>query len=149
MSHGLSYSRVYRIWIGMKGRCLNPNHPKYSKYGAAGISVCDRWMSFENFLSDMGHPPSDQHSLDRYPDGSGDYDPSNCRWATKREQSANTHTALRITFQGQTHPLNEWARILGIPDSTLWNRLNRAGMTVEEAFAIQKGKHHRRRGLPQ
>lgn len=72
----------------MRYRCLNPTNPKYRFYGGRGISICARWESFDNFLADMGPRPAGK-TLDRYPDQNGNYEPGNCRWATKAEQVAN------------------------------------------------------------
>lgn len=78
----------YIAWFNMKQRCLNKKHPRFKDWGARGISVCDRWQTFKNFLEDMGEKPSKNHSIDRI-DNDGHYEPKNCRWATKSEQSAN------------------------------------------------------------
>jgi hypothetical protein len=83
---------LYRVWDTMKGRCYNPNHAKYKYYGARGILVCDRWKySFENFYNDMGMPPY-KHSIDRI-NNDGNYEPTNCRWATYKEQANNKRAA--------------------------------------------------------
>jgi hypothetical protein len=77
-------------WDNMKQRCLNPNDPRYKYYGARGIKVCDRWLnSFKNFREDMGRKPSQRHSLDRK-NNDGNYEPKNCRWATRKVQMNNT-----------------------------------------------------------
>jgi hypothetical protein len=85
--HGLSRTRTYRVWQGIKQRCFNPQAKHYSYYGGRGITVCERWLIFENFYADMGDPPPGL-SLDRI-DNNGNYEPGNCRWATAAEQLAN------------------------------------------------------------
>jgi hypothetical protein len=80
-------SRVHRIWNAMRGRCNNPNHPRYADYGGRGIQVCERWSLFINFLADMGEPPEGA-SIDRI-DNNGNYEPGNCRWVTPSAQNTN------------------------------------------------------------
>lgn len=83
-------SPEYEAWAQMRSRCNNPNHAHWDRYGGSGIKVCQRWQSsFINFLADMGRRPSDAHSIDRYPDPYGDYEPANCRWATALQQRHN------------------------------------------------------------
>ncbi len=87
-THGQSNSREYRSWKAMRDRCGNPNFTGYAYYGGRGITICDRWSEFANFLADMGQCPKG-HSLDRWPDHDGNYEPSNCRWATPKQQVEN------------------------------------------------------------
>lgn len=88
-THGLYKSREYRAWVALINRCENPRNADYSKYGGRGISVCARWRhNFTDFYTDMGQRPSANHSIDRI-DVNGNYEPSNCRWATKSEQQKN------------------------------------------------------------
>lgn len=85
----------YACWQSMIRRCTSPTRHGYADYGGRGISVCDRWMTYENFLADVGRRPSSHHSLERE-DNDGNYEPTNCRWATAKEQRANQRKRLRI-----------------------------------------------------
>jgi hypothetical protein len=123
--HGKINTPEYVSWNGLKGRCLNPRNAKYPHYGGRGIKVCERWMvSFQAFLKDMGTRPTVQHSIERK-DINGNYEPSNCVWATADIQSRNKTTNRNITFNGQTMIISDWAKKLAIPVSTLINRVNR------------------------
>ena len=110
-------TRAYRIWMGMRSRCNNPNNHAYHNYGGRGIAVCPEWESFKQFLEDMGDPPPGC-SLDRR-DNSLGYSKANCRWATWREQGQNKRTNRLLTFKGETLCLNEWARRTGTKRLTL------------------------------
>ncbi|WP_155054542.1 hypothetical protein [Streptomyces blattellae] len=95
--HGKRDTPEYRIWQGMKWRCLNPNYKPYPRYGGRGIKVCDRWIdSFEAFLADVGPRPSPKHTLDRL-DNDGNYEPGNVAWRTYKEQAQNKRPQLRDT----------------------------------------------------
>lgn len=124
--------RTKACWHGMKHRCYNQKSLSYKNYGARGITVCEPWLaSFENFLSDMGIKP-DGCSIDRV-DNNGNYEPSNCRWATPAEQRRNQRTVRALTFNGETKLLRHWAREIGMPEQTLHTRLG-LGWTIEEAL---------------
>lgn len=87
--HGRSHTAEFRSWWGMRQRCGNPNHSRYPGWGGRGITVCDRWREFKNFFADMGEKPTPAHSIDRI-NNDGNYEPSNCRWATPKEQQRNS-----------------------------------------------------------
>lgn len=110
----------YKIWANMKDRCNNPNCGSYVDYGGRGIKVCQRWDdSFENFLADVGFRPSKNHSLDRYPDNNGDYEPGNVRWATVPQQQRNRRNNAIITYNGKSLCVKEWSEITGITVDTI------------------------------
>jgi hypothetical protein len=133
--HGQSHkSREYVSWQHMLRRCDSPSRPGWENYGGRGIKVCERWrQSFVAFLEDMGPKPSPKHSLERI-DNDGDYEPGNCRWATRVEQSRNRRSTRFIEYQGETLSLAEWADRLGISHAVLLGRLNKGGWSVERAF---------------
>lgn len=130
--HGKSGTVEYRIWSGMRGRCQEKTGRAARNYRDRGIVVCPEWDSFEQFLKDMGPRPSPKHSIDRI-DGNGPYAPWNCRWATPTEQLNNTRVNVRLTYQGRTLTLSQWARELGIDRRTLDAR-RRDGLPVEQVL---------------
>lgn len=118
-------SSTYSSWKAAKMRCYNPKHKRYKFYGAVGVTMCDKWLhSFESFLKDMGERPVG-HTLDRFPDTKGNYEPGNCRWATIDQQARNTSKNILITFNGKTMILIDWSRETGIHRNTLRERYNR------------------------
>lgn len=131
-THGLTQSRTYHSWNMMKQRCRNPKAKDYKKYGGRGITVCDRWSTFTNFLADMGLRPDDA-TLDRI-DNDGSYTPDNCRWATGIEQQANRAVTQMLSFDCETKPLSEWARDADLPYKTVYMRLTRYGWTPAQAL---------------
>lgn len=114
----------YTSWQAMKQRCFNDNHQKYADYGGRGISVCERWRdSFEAFYADMGDRPEGM-SLDRV-DPDGNYEPSNCRWATQKQQMNNRRATVRpVWFQGESYTVSEFARRIGVKRSLVQYRLS-------------------------
>lgn len=133
--HGQHGTLIYRIWDAMKQRCLNPKTKHYDRYGGRGITVCERWLEFGNFLEDMGSPQESQ-TIDRI-DNNGNYEPGNCRWATRKEQSRNNSRNRVLTFSGQSLPLICWAEQIGIPIQVLRSRLNR-GWSTEKTLTTKR-----------
>lgn len=129
--HGMSGTSEHNIWMGMIGRCNNPRNARFKDYGGRGISVCSRWMKFENFISDMGARPKGC-SMDRI-DNDGPYSPANCRWSNRVSQANNARSNKKITCRGMTMGEAEWARFRGIKRTTVQHRL-RVGWSVEEAL---------------
>jgi hypothetical protein len=122
------------IRASMIQRCHSPNCRGFKHYGGRGITVCERWRkSLKAFLADMGPRPSTKHSLDRI-NNDGNYEPGNCRWATQREQMANTRVTRLLNHNGETLCVKEWARRIGLTHSAVQFRLAR-GLSVAEALS--------------
>lgn len=132
-SSGGKRTKVYQAWKGMRSRCTNPNNEHADCYIGRGISYCERWEIFENFLADMGEPKDSSMSLDRI-DNSKGYSKDNCRWASKVVQANNKRNNVLYTFRGKTQGLEAWSKELGIARLTLYNRITR-GASVDEAFS--------------
>lgn len=142
-SAGSKRTPEYMAWDSMKSRCNNPDHPDWDNYGGRGIKVCELWSeSFESFLEDMKRRPSSKHSIDRYPDNNGNYEKTNCRWATWDEQARNRRNNHIITFRGETKNLTEWAESCGLTLTALSLRLHK-GWTVERALTTKLQVHKR------
>lgn len=134
-SHGMSRTRTYRIWHGMRQRCSDAAKGKVRRnYFDKGIRVCERWEKFENFFADMGEAPVGA-SIDRI-NGNGNYEPSNCRWATPVEQGNNTSANVVIEHLGEKKTISQWARDLGLKVNTLVYRLRRK-MPVNQALTSE------------
>lgn len=121
-------SPEYRIWSGMKTRCLNKKDPAFVDYGGRGIKICERWMRFENFFADMGNKPLGL-SLNRI-NNDGDYCPENCEWATRKQQMNNTRNNRIITAFGQTMTLSQWCEKVGMRFDTIWRRLQKSSPEI-------------------
>lgn len=132
--HGLSKAPAYARWGAMIQRCKNKNDAKFHRYGGRGIRVCDRWLNFLNFYSDMGDPPTPNHSLDRI-DVNGKYEPGNCRWATQKTQQNNRANTRMVTHLGRTQCLTAWAEETGISAKVLRQRIDRDGFSPDEAMS--------------
>lgn len=133
-THGMSNTPTYRSWMCMKRRCLDSTNDSYANYGGRGISICERWNKFENFLADMGVRPKGM-TIDRI-DHDGDYTPENCRWADAKTQHTNTRANVEITFGGRTQCLAAWADELGIRRNTLQKRIANGWSIYSALFTL-------------
>lgn len=137
ITHGMSISGdvsiEYVSWANMKQRCLNSKNTKWSDYGGRGIKVCERWLVFDNFLSDMGKCPTGM-TLDRT-DNSKGYSPDNCRWATIRTQSRNKRNNIILTFNNKSMTITDWAQEIGISVKTLMGR-RKLGWSDDEIINV-------------
>jgi hypothetical protein len=132
--HGLRHHPLFHTWRQIHQRCEKPKHHAFPDYGARGIYVCARWSGpdgLQNFIADMGDPPSPTHSVDRR-DNDGPYSPDNCHWATKKEQARNSRRNRLLTVDGRTQCVVAWAEETGINPNTLRTRL-RKGWTPAAA----------------
>lgn len=132
--HGLSKTRLHTIWHSMYCRCHYPQTNQYKNYGGRGIKICEEWekdfVSFYNWAMDNGY--NDNLTLDRI-NVNGNYEPSNCRWITRKEQGRNTTKNRFITYNGETKTLTEWSETYNINITTLSDRL-KAGIPFGEAI---------------
>lgn len=130
-----SQSLTYRAWVNMRNRCYSPNIPGFQNWGGRGITVCEQWLGengFQYFLEDMGEKPIGL-SLDRV-DNDGNYEPGNCRWATRTEQSNNARSNKRYTYNGITDTQAGWAARLGKRQSAIFQRIKK-GWPPEKVFS--------------
>ncbi|QEG13554.1 hypothetical protein MARVELLAND_23 [Bacillus phage vB_BspM_MarvelLand] len=147
--HGMSNHRLHTIWRHMRQRCMNPKDRAYENYGGKGVSICSEWDTFSEFMHwALTNGYAEGLTIDRL-DSNGDYEPNNCEWVTRSENTRRARTGKPsgnrgkpITFQGKTQYLTEWAEELGVSYITLYKRLNKAKMPVDVAFAkkVQKRK---------
>jgi len=130
--HGMFNRPEHTVWRKMVERCTSPKCKDFPRYGGRGVGVCAAWLeSFANFYADMG-PRPDGMSIDRI-DNDGNYEPANCRWATKAQQSANRSDNVHIEHCGRRQTLTQWANEAGLRPGTLWHRI-RAGWPAERAL---------------
>lgn len=134
VKHGKTNTPEHRAWINMRYRVNNPNCAEYPDYGGRGVTISERWDSFENFFQDMGRRPSPKHSIERINNDEG-YSPENCKWGTWAEQSRNRRSRVLITWDGRTQCVTDWSReIFGRKQKgVLRDRLGR-GWSLERAI---------------
>lgn len=145
-THGGTGSRLYNIWRTMRARCENPHNENYDYYGGRGITVCEEWHDFANFMQWAERTGYQENlTIDRIDVNEG-YNPVNCQWATMHEQARNKRSNVNITYHGITRCLSDWAATFGIDVGTLWLRVFRRGWDIERAFTtpVQKRcRHHK------
>jgi hypothetical protein len=130
--HGMSgFCREYNIWVTMRQRCLNPNNDDYKDYGGRGITICERWNDYQNFINDMGKSPTNKHSIDRI-DNEGNYEPSNCKWSTNKYQCNHTRKNVILNYNGISKTLAQWSEDLKIGYSTLHARYYRLKWPIDK-----------------
>lgn len=141
-THGMTKTRLYKIYQGIKSRCYRGTNSEFFLYGARGIKMCDEWKddfeSFSKWANENGYIEDAKQkdcSIDRI-DVNGDYSPENCRWVNSFVQANNTRKNKYYEWNGETHTLTEWSRILHINSGTIYTRINKLGWTVEEAFTL-------------
>lgn len=137
------HKREYTSWVMMRQRCFNKNEKDYNQYGGRGITVCDNWLSFDNFLRDMGKRPEGM-SIERKNVNKGYYK-DNCIWASSKTQAMNRRSNHIVIYKGVSQPLMKLCEKLSINYSLVWNRLN-LGWTIEKAIEtkskVNRGKKY-------
>lgn len=133
--HGMADTPTQWVWSDMKRRCFNPGRRGYENYGARGITVCERWLSFSNFLADMGPRPSSNYQIDRI-DNDGNYEPGNCRWILRNDQNYNKRNTYKFSAFGRVFTLKDAESEYGIPKETIYHRLHILKMNPERAVTL-------------
>jgi hypothetical protein len=138
------HKRLYWVWADMLSRCRNPNHKQFKDYGGRGISVCPEWTDFAAFQKDMGPRPKGG-MLDRE-DNNGNYEPSNCRWATRKEQNSNRRNCIFIQDGSEKVTLKEYCRRRGLPYRPIVKRIQDRNWPIDKALStpVGTGKHFKR-----
>ena len=134
LTHGKSNTRLYYAWAGMKQRCFNKNNASYHNYGGRGIVVCDDWLNFEPFYEwAMTNGYEEGLTIERK-DVNGNYEPNNCCWIPKAEQTLNTRINRRVRYRGEVKTLSEWANELNLDYQVVYDRLVRMNWDIERSF---------------
>lgn len=139
--HKQSYSKTYKIWDAIKQRCVNKKNKRYKDYGERGITICDRWLNFENFISDMGESPKG-FTIERIENNKG-YEPGNCKWATYEEQNNNTRFNKLVSAFGEIKSVAQWSRDnrCVVSKHTLRSRISNSKWEAEKAITTPSRKH--------
>lgn len=142
-THNKTHTPEYQSWADMKKRCYNKNSIDYPNYGERGIIVCDKWLGksgFSNFYIDMGKRPSENHSVDRYPNTNGNYEPTNCRWGTDYEQSRNKRVNVWYEYNGLKMVQADWAKRFNVSSSNLKFYIDKHGFNAAFNYYLSKIK---------
>jgi hypothetical protein len=137
MSLTVEYKSEYQSWRNILDRCTNPDSEKYAIYGARGITVCERWNEFKNFMLDMGRKPDPRFTIERE-DVNGNYEPKNCRWISRKDQGRNKRNSVFVTYQGRKLLLIDLVEELGLSRQLVYERL-KLGWTLAQAIALPNG----------
>ncbi len=139
-THGYTSVPEYDVWLKAVERITDPSATGYHRYGGRGLSMCEAWLaSFDVFLQDMGPRPSSKYTLERIDNDKG-YEPDNCRWATRKEQSNNMSSNVVLDYNGETKTIAQWCSELGHVYSTIRGRVRRYGWTVVRALETPSGR---------
>lgn len=131
------YKSEYQSWINMRARCLDTKHKKYLIYGARGITICERWNEFKNFMLDMGRKADPKFTIERE-DVNGNYEPANCRWISRKDQGRNKRNSVFVTYQNKKVLLIDLVEELGLSRPLVYERL-KLGWTLAQAIALPNG----------
>lgn len=135
--HGMTGTQLFKCWQGIKNRCNNPNMENYPNYGGRGITYCKEWQNFEPFMNwALANGYQEGLSIDRI-DVNGNYEPSNCRWITMKEQCRNKRDNHYLTYNGETHCIAEWAEITGLKAVTIKRRIMTYKWSVEKTLTTK------------
>lgn len=145
LESGVNETAEYGIWRCMINRCTSPTNRNYKRYGKRGVTVCDRWRySYANFLQDVGRRPSSLHTLDRFPDPSGSYEPKNVRWATPTQQARNRTNSRVLTVGEITQSTRDWEDVKGLPPHIVKRRID-SGWPISDLFLPPQTSRIRKR----
>lgn len=139
-----STTTEYSSWESMKQRCFNSKNKHFKNYGGRGVTVCDKWLTFDGFFEDMGIKPGKEYSLDRV-DTNGNYSKENCKWSTRYTQDRNRRDSVYLVYKNNNYILQDLANEVGIHQQTLQKRLKK-GLSIEQAVSkvykyIKSGKY--------
>lgn len=137
------YSNIYQSWNQMIQRCTNPNNKEYFNYGGRGITVCEEWLEFKNFNDDMMKGWKPGLTIERI-NKNGNYNPENCKWATRKEQARNRRNNLYLTYNNKTRLLIEWSKETGISYTTLWIRIYKLSWSIKKTLTTSVLKYKRK-----